>query len=228
MKIKIIKSDGTKGEVEIDGSVDFSAMGVLSADEVTALKTRALGEGQSKAEKAMQEKIDAAERKLTEYEASLTTKQRNSVQAEERMAAMEQTLKAMRAEMESAQKARAEADLAKAIADARSGLAFTEGGSTIFDLQMRSKMQADGSYILSTGERGTLDQARTEWVNSPVGKALIRAESRSGAGTSASSITGVSFADIVKSPELKKKYIAEHGAPQYAQEYLAHTQGAAK
>jgi hypothetical protein len=222
MKIKIIKQDGSKAEVEIDGAIDFQGMGVLSPDEVTALETRALAEGKTSAERIAQEKIDAAERKLVEYEASLTDKQRGSVKAEERIAAMEKTLQSMRADMESAQKASQEATIAKALADARSGLAFTDGGQTIFDMQMRSKMQPDGTFILATGERGTIDQARQEWASSPVGKALIKAQATGGAGTGPTSINGTTFADIVKDPALKEQYIAQHGEAKYAADYLSH------
>jgi len=221
MKIKIIKQDGSKAEVEIDGAIDFQGMGVLSPDEVTALKTRALAEGKTAAERAAQEKLDAAERKLADFEASLTDRQRNSVKSEERIAAMEKTVQEMRANMEAAQKSSQEATIAKTLADARSGLAFTDGGQTIFDMQMREKMQPDGTFLLATGERGTIDQARMEWASSPVGKALIKTQANGGAGTGPTSIMGASFADIVKDNKLKAEYVKTHGEAKYTADYLA-------
>lgn len=222
MKVKIIKADGTKAEIEIEGSLDFQAMGVLAPDEVTALKTRALKDGEDKAAKLWQDKIEAAEKKLTDYESSLTDKQRSTAKADERIAAMEKTLQDLRGQMEKATKEAVEANLAKALADARSGLAFADGGQEIFDLQIRSKMQPDGTFLLSTGERGSLEQARAEWADSPVGKALTRAESMGGAGTTAAMLKGTSFSEVVKSPELKAKFIAAHGVPAYSKAYLEH------
>jgi hypothetical protein len=222
MKIKIIKPDGTKAEMEIEGSLDFQGMGVLAPDEVTALKTRALNEGKTAAEKAAQEKLDAAEKKLADFESSLTEKQRGTVKAEERIAAMEATIKSMRADMEAAQKASAEANLAKSLADARAGIAFADGGAEVFDMQMQRKRQSDGTYILATGERGTLEQARAEWLGSAVGKSLVKADQRNGAGTGPSNIQGVTFAQIVADPKLKAAYVEQHGAARYSAEYTAH------
>jgi hypothetical protein len=223
MKIKIIKPDGSKAEIEIEGAIDFQGMGVLSPDEVTALKTRAEKSGEDKAAKTWQDKIDAAEKKLADYEASLTDKQRSTAKADERIASMEKTLQELRTQMERATKEAAEANVSKALADARAGIAFVEGGQDIFDLQMRSKLQADGTYILATGERGTLDQARIEWATSPIGKAMIRAEGvKPGTGTGPASLQGVTFGEIVKNSELKEKFIAAHGASAYTKQYLEH------
>lgn len=229
MKIKIIKPDGSKAEVDIDGSIDFQGMGVLSPDEVTALKTRAEKSGEDKASKAWQEKLELAEKKLSDYESNLTDRQRDTASAKDRIAAMEKTVQDLRNQMERATKEAAEANMSKALADARSGLAFMDGGQTIFDMQMRSKMQPDGTYILATGERGTLEQARNEWIGSPVGKALIKAVGqRDGSGTAPSGITGVSFGDIVKDFKLKKQYIEQHGEAKYAADFLAHKESQKK
>ena len=232
MSIKILTADGSQQTLEIPegAKVDFKGMGVLPPEEVDSLKTRAIAEAKSKAEKEYTAKLaeiesakSAAERQLQEYKASLDGTTQKSLQDQERLQNMEKTLNELRESMTLKEQEAQKYALAKEIADARASLRFVDGGQEVFDSHMQAKRQADGSYILATGEAGTLQQLRDEWTGTAVGKSLLKTDQRGGVETGPS-LGGRSFADVVNNLELKTAYIEKNGQKAYAEKYLEYIQ----
>ena len=232
-ELRIINPDGSKAVMAIPEGVqiDAQAMGMMPTESVTAFKMKVESESSAKARAEMQAKIDqiaaekaAVEAQLGDFQASLTKKDSDRLAADTRIQTMEKTLTALQQSLEAQTKSAQQAQLAKEIADARSGLAFAVPDAIgIFDMQVASKRQADGSYLLATGVTGTIDQLRDEWTASPLGKSLLRSNQRPGAGTTPG-IDGKSFSEIRKDPKLASAYVAQHGSQKFAEMVWAEKQ----
>jgi len=226
-KVKIINPDGTKAEVELPegAKIDFQGLGALPPDDVSELAKRKVAEGIEKAKRELGSELESikaakttAEQQLEQFKANLADKDKKVIQSEERFGKLEQTIKSLTESLEAQRTQATEAIIAKEIADARAGLAFnTDEALPIFDMMLRQSRQADGTYELKSGLKGTAKQKRDEWLDTDLAKNLLKSQQRPGFGTSAPGISGKSFSDILADPALKAQYIKAHGKTAFAQ-----------
>jgi hypothetical protein len=207
MKISVKNEQGQVQEVELPGTPDWKAIGVLSPQEVDALKARAIEDGKRIG-------LTEAEKYRAELEAIKAEKEalgKGKHDADSRLGTLEKTIATLTASLEGERKAREEAAFRAHVGDTLSGVPVVRGAAEIF-ADMARKSLKEGGFQLADGTLGTMQQFRDEFFGSELGKRLVLTTQKGGAGTGGdASLDGKSFADILKSPEAASKFIEKNG-----------------
>jgi len=217
MELKITQADGTPGVLEVPegAQVDFKAMGVLSTEEVDALKARAIQQGKT----AVQGELEAArmelennKQKLQKFEGSLTEKQKQEMEANGQIEALSKTVEELKSNLEKEAGERARAQEAVDLRQAMDGVQLVQDAFQYLEQFVASK-KVQGGYQAADGTTVDMKAVASEWLESPIGKNLTKTTDLGGGGTDAPTGAGMSFQSVKNNPaklaEVKAKLGAE-------------------
>ena len=201
IELKFINAEGKQEVMDLGDKVqkiDFESMGIHSAEQVGAIKNRAVDDERTKLSNQYTEAIRAKDAELADLQGQLDGFRKSSSGKENetdglRNSLMEtqNNLKKLTDQIEQDRKDKATMVYDAGLNEVANRLSLVNGASSTFILSAKSAkvVTEDGNilYNLDSGGMGSIDQYAEQWQNSDVGKALTIAPDKGGTGSAPSS-----------------------------------------
>ncbi len=218
-----IQHNGETVKTEFDPG-KYSLVSQEKADEI---QRNSFAKGAEKVELekvvALTQERDEARTNLESYKNSLTKKESDNVRSAEQIDMLSKSVEALTSGLEEQKRETAAEKFNSLLFESIKDVNFVQDGQDVF-IQFAKMQKKNGGFILRNGTEGNIDQLKSEWVDSAVGKALIVSDQNGGGGSQKPGDITAPFSEIVKNPELKDKFIQANGMDAYKKKFHQHIQ----
>jgi len=202
-------------------SVDFGAMGFVSAEKVDQIRAESYAKGAEKSSGDLAPQLEDLRKQneglLQQIEAAKKGKGSTALENEQlrqELGNLQGTVRQLTEAAEAERNERKRLSLENSIKDAMGKLPLVEGGAQAFQLSARSALvEEDGvyRYKLASGINGSLEEFSAEWRTTPLGKMSLVSSQSGGSGFG----FGGSAAEKPGSAYEKAAYIKQHGLAEF-------------
>lgn len=181
--IKVTNTEGQTIEQEVDGDIDFKAMGLLKVDEVDQLAARKVAEGRQKAEGEYKSQVDDLTKQLEEAKANAEKTSKTSGSKDSQINALTESLNDLKVKLENmqseAKRATRESEVSKALAGFN--LIDSDGARKFVTGEALNRMNDEGQIVGDDGVSVSVSDFFSGYFSGE-GKAFVLSNQNGGSG----------------------------------------------